>query len=360
MLYQLARAREACKQVRQVVLVEGYMDLLAFHAQGFHRVTATLGTALTPQQARLLSRIADEVVLAYDGDEAGERAMLRALPIFLREEVPIGCIHFPEGMDPDDFLKKEGIEGFEKLLKQRRDLGEYAIRKALDTWDGSVGGKTKVLASLQPIFDAVRQPVLADEYTRMAADRLSLSENVIQRQVRHARPSYQERTRSPAGVAAPVAPLRTVDVQSPEEKIVRLMLKYPELIGEVKARGALDHFQEPRLKAIAEVILRVCLPQGGSFSASAVYDSISDPEIQELFARLLLESSEMSDPQVFMQDQIETLLRREVWQKPRDLKEALRQAEEEGDTERAREIMAQIIKLSSAKKRGAKDSSENV
>ncbi|MEM5787272.1 MAG: DNA primase, partial [Syntrophobacteraceae bacterium] len=159
MLYQYGTAREACRQVRQVVLVEGYMDLLAFHARDFHRVAATLGTALTSQQVRLLSRIADEVVLAYDGDDAGERAMLRALPLFLQEEVSISCIRFPSGMDPDDFLKEHGISGFERLLERREELGAYAIGKAVEQWDGSAAGRTTIFAGLQAIFQTVRQPL---------------------------------------------------------------------------------------------------------------------------------------------------------------------------------------------------------
>jgi DNA primase len=151
MLYQLSRAREACRQVRQVVLVEGYMDLLAFHAQDFYRVAATLGTALTPHQVRLLSRHFEEVVLAYDGDEAGERAMRRALPLFLQEELAVSCIRFPDRMDPDDFLRSKGLTAFEGLLQRREDLGAYAVGKTLETWDGTVTGKARVLAELQPI-----------------------------------------------------------------------------------------------------------------------------------------------------------------------------------------------------------------
>ena len=100
MLYQYGPAREACRQIRQVLLVEGYMDLLAFHARDFYRVAATLGTALTSHQVRLLARISDEVVLAYDGDDAGERAMLRSLPLFLQEELSVSCIRFPMANGP--------------------------------------------------------------------------------------------------------------------------------------------------------------------------------------------------------------------------------------------------------------------
>ncbi|HQN19720.1 MAG TPA: toprim domain-containing protein, partial [Syntrophobacteraceae bacterium] len=190
MLYQMARAREACREIRQVVIVEGYMDLLAFHVHGFYRVAATLGTALTPHQVRLLSRQADEVVLAYDGDEAGERAMLRALPLFMQEGLAVSCIRFPDRMDPDDFLRSHGLTAFEGLLQGREELGTYAVRKTLAKWDGTVTGKSRVLAELQPIYHSASLPVLKSEYLRLTADRLSLSETVIQqqmmREMRHA------------------------------------------------------------------------------------------------------------------------------------------------------------------------------
>ncbi len=126
MLYQLSRAREACRNHRQVLLVEGYLDLLAFHNHGFYRVVATLGTALTPHQARLLARMSDEVVLAYDGDEAGEKAMLRALPLFMEEELTVSCIRFPAGMDPDDYLRAHGMEGLERLSDAMPSTGSWS------------------------------------------------------------------------------------------------------------------------------------------------------------------------------------------------------------------------------------------
>jgi len=366
MLYQLARAREACRQVRQVVLVEGYMDLLSFHAHELYRVVATLGTALTTQQVRLLSRVADEVVMAYDGDDAGEKAMLRGLPLFLQEEVPVVCVRFPDGMDPDDFLKTRGLAAFEALVQHGEDLGTYAIRKALDGWDGTTNGKGKVLSELQPLFDSVRQPLLKAEYLRLISDRLSLSEKVIQSQLEHGKHhagstgygGYAGSTTRQAGHAAkaPGPSRRAVAsrisrTESLEEKILRMMVKYPDLIEDVRASDAITYFQEPRLKAIAEVLAHIPCPSPGVTLAASVYDALQDLELKELFTRFLLESADICEARVQLHDWLGALLEREIKQKRMELRAPLRQAEHEGNSEQVRQLLLQIQNLCSAKKR---------
>lgn len=358
MLYQLARAREACRQVRQVVLVEGYMDLLAFHAQGFFRVVATLGTALTPHQVRLMSRMADEVALAYDGDEAGERAMLRALPLFLQEEVPVSCLRFPEGMDPDDFLKSRGLSGFEALLLKREDLGSYAIRKVLDGWDGSSMGKGRILNELKPIFEAVRQPLLKSEYLQLVSTRLAVSLDVIQDQLQHNKGQGQ---RLPArqSSASPVSP-QLPQTQSLEENILRLMVRYPGLIEEFRTSGAVKHFLEKRSRAIAEVLLKNPFPPQGNFDAGAVYDLLADPEQKELLARLMLDPLEIEEPLIQMKDWLGALAIREMKQERLSLKEGLEGADHERDRAQVRSLLAEIQqKISSVKKR-VRETPENV
>lgn len=355
MLYQLSRAREACRQVRQVLLVEGYMDLLAFHAQDFHRVVATLGTALTPHQVRLLSRHFEEVVLAYDGDEAGERAMRRALPLFLQEELPVSCVRFPERMDPDDFLRTLGLAAFEGLLQQREELGAYAIRKTLETWDGTVMGKTRVLAELQPIYQSARQPVLKSEYRRLIAGRMALSEGVIQDQLEHEkRPSGRARASAPGP-----APRALEHLHSLEEKILRVMIQHPELIGKVTESGALGCFQETALKVIAGVLTQLPHPPEGEFNPHMVYDQLPDPEVKDCFTRLLLDPYDLSEAWLQMQDWLEAVRKRECRQRHCDLREALRQAEHKGDQAQIRELLAQIQGLNFSRKTTA-DSRDNV
>jgi DNA primase len=355
MLYQLARAREACKGVRQVVVVEGYMDLLAFHAHGFLRVVATLGTALTPQQVRLLSRMADEVVLAYDGDDAGERAMLRALPLLQQEALTATCVRFPGGLDPDDFLKLEKLAGFERLLQQRKDVGEYAIEKALTGWDGSAAGRARVLAEVKPVVQGAREPLLRSEYTRLIAERLAVSENAVMLQL------------EPRGASVGTRALRTVQPQgrldqsrSQEENILRLMIKYPGLIAVGESAQAITFFQNGTVKAVAEGLMAADRAPDGAFNASAVYDGLMEESQKELFTRFLLEPFELEEPEVLMRDWLDALCGSCSKTLKRDeLNEALKQAESDGDSRRRNEILAEMMDRFCAKKK-AKGLSEGV
>src|SRR5208283_2927143 len=306
MLYQYGVARQACRQVRQALLVEGYMDLLAFHAKGFHRVAATLGTALTSQQVRLLSRMCDEVVLAFDGDEAGERAIVRALPLFLQEELSVSCIRFPDGMDPDDFLKKFGLSELERLIKQRDELGAYTIRKAVSTWDGSSAGRTQVFSELQPIFQRVRQPLLKSEYLRIIADRFSITEEVAEAQLLHekrGRPDSGRRQFS--SVNHPKPP----EIKSLEEGIVMIMIKYPDLVACVRESEALCCFEESRLSDIAATLCRAgfCVEEHNS---SALFELMRESDLQELYTRYLLEPYELEEPEIQLRDWLGALLKR--------------------------------------------------
>ena len=103
------------RHLERVVLVEGYMDVVALSQFGVRGVVATLGTALTPEQARLLKRYAPQVHLAYDGDAAGQNAILKGLEVLAAEGVPARVVVFPDGLDPDEFIRRDGLEGFDAL-----------------------------------------------------------------------------------------------------------------------------------------------------------------------------------------------------------------------------------------------------
>jgi DNA primase len=355
MLYQYAVARQACSKMRQVLLVEGYMDLLAFHAQGFYRVAATLGTALTSQQVRLLSRMCDEVVLAYDGDDAGERAMLRALPIFLSEELSVSCVRFPDGLDPDDFLKKFGLAELERLVEHREELGAYAVRKAVSVWDGSSAGKVRIFSELQPIFQNVRQPLLKSEYLRIIADRFSITERVAEAQLLH-----EKRGRFEPGRAfyRPIDNRRPPEIKSVEEGVLRLMIRYPALIECVKDSDVICCFEESKLAAIADVLCQAGFCSTEEYKASSLYDLLRESDLHELYTQYLMEPFELEQPEIQLRDWLKALVKRVEKKRQKELQQCLREAEKKGDRAQITSILVEIRNLRT--KTNVGDFSDNV
>ena len=353
MLYQYSVARQACRQVRRAVLVEGYMDLLAFHAHGFLRVAATLGTALTIQQVRLLSRMCDEVVLAYDGDDAGERAMLRALPLFLEEELSVSRILFPDAMDPDDFLKKFGMAELERLIEKRQELGAYAVRKAVSAWDGSSAGRTQIFSELQSVFQHVRQPILKSEYLHIIADRFSITEEVAAAQLLHekrGRPDSAQRQFKSVNYP------KQQPIESLEEKVLRLIIKHPALVECVRESDALCCFEEPRLCAVAEVLCRESSGGGQECNSSSLYDLLGEPDLQGLYTRYLLEPYELEGPEIQLRHWLAALKKRMPKARRKKLQQSLQEAERKGDHAQIENLLVEIRNLTA--KTNVCDSSE--
>lgn len=144
--------------LKRLILVEGYMDVVSLRRAGVSGVVATLGTALTEEQARLIKRYAPEVWVSYDGDAAGQKAILRALDIFDAQQMKARVLNFPDAMDPDDFIRMHGLQGFEKL----KPMGpvEYRMLRARDDFDMSdQQGRTEYAIHCCQMLKSVRNPV---------------------------------------------------------------------------------------------------------------------------------------------------------------------------------------------------------
>ena len=145
------------RHLDRVILVEGYMDVVALIQFGVTGVVATLGTALTPEQAKLLRKFAPVVYLSYDGDSAGQHAILRGLGILEQEGVPARVLDFPDGLDPDEFIRRDGPEGFAKLPAISGESYRMRMLRAehdLSTQEGRIAyakGCAEILKRLEPV-----------------------------------------------------------------------------------------------------------------------------------------------------------------------------------------------------------------
>lgn len=174
-LYGLYQGAEALRRERRALLVEGYLDVISLHARGLSTALATLGTALTADHIRALRRRADEVVLVYDGDEAGRRAAFRSLDLFLAEGYPCRGILLPPREDPDSFVRGGGDLG--ALAADARPLLELYLEETAARFDlASVEGQLAAAADLAPRLAAVTDPLARDLYVRRAAEVLDVTE----------------------------------------------------------------------------------------------------------------------------------------------------------------------------------------
>lgn len=176
----LARAHAA--KAGEVVVTEGYTDVLMLHQAGLRNAVATMGTALTEEQVGELARLAPTVLLALDSDSAGQEAMVRAARAAAGKRVDLRVVPMPEGLDPADLVAREGATAMRRAVEASVPFVRFRVERALATGDlGSAEGKDRVLAELRPVLAPVGPSVLRDELLRLIADRMDLPADTVAR-----------------------------------------------------------------------------------------------------------------------------------------------------------------------------------
>lgn len=168
-----------------LILAEGYMDVIAIHQAGFGNAIATLGTALTDEQARLISQYTDKVILAYDSDGPGQAATKRAINIFDEVGVKVSVLSMTGAKDPDEFIQKYGRERFAMLLDGSSNALEFELSKIRSRFDISTAdGKVNFLKEACKLFAGIRNPVEREVYLTQVANELEIAPQAIHAQIK--------------------------------------------------------------------------------------------------------------------------------------------------------------------------------
>lgn len=205
-VYGLHLAREAIRQTDEIVLVEGYMDVIALRQSGEKNAVAPLGTALTPEQIALLTRYSRNFVLAFDGDAAGKAAALRTLPFFIRLGMTPKALSLPEGSDPDLWIRENGLEAWKHLKANAPTLFEYFIDQEAKKGGRSSADRLQVFERIREFLVQLQNPVEKELYARRAADRLRLDETTIRKVISRGRVPPPQPSPSKGADAAPYPP----------------------------------------------------------------------------------------------------------------------------------------------------------
>lgn len=197
-LFGLDVARPHATKAAEVIVVEGYTDVLALNQGGIQNTVASMGTALTEEQVGELARVARSVVLAFDADASGQEAMLRVQRAAAGRQLDLKVVRLPDDKDPCDLLQEDGPEAFAERVGKAISFLEFQVRTVIDRADlSSPTGKDRALAELTPVFAGVATSAERDEQMRYVADRLDLSEHLLATLV--ARPARVK----PSPVASP-------------------------------------------------------------------------------------------------------------------------------------------------------------
>ena len=247
-LFALNFARKACAE--QLILCEGYMDVIAVNMAGFPNAVATLGTALTPEQARMMAKYTKKVILAYDSDEAGVKAAKRAIPMLTEVGLEVKMLRMEGAKDPDEFIKKYGATRFKTLLDASQGRMDYLCEQVLRKYNLLLPDeKTKASAELCHVLAEVRSDVEREIYITKMAEKLSVDprsmRNDVERQRRRAAKEETAEVRrkivsDTLGYGDRINRdfVKNARAARAEEAILGILLLRPELLSDIR-RGTI-------------------------------------------------------------------------------------------------------------------------
>jgi len=175
-LFGLNWSKDYIRKNQQAIIVEGYTDFMRVYEGGVRNVVAVSGTAFNEHHARVLKRFANSIVLSFDGDEAGRKAAERAGYVLLEEECEVKVARLPDGSDPDDFVMKNGIEAYNKIIEEAIDFIDFIADKIAGSKVSNVE-KTKLINEVAVEFANIRNPVLKEMVSRQFAERIGIEES---------------------------------------------------------------------------------------------------------------------------------------------------------------------------------------
>ncbi len=251
----------------RLILCEGYMDVIAMHQAGFTEAVAACGTSFTEEQARLIARYAQEVVLIFDADAAGQKAAQRAIGILRQTGIRIRVVTIPDGKDPDEFIRKNGAERFKVLLNQSANDIEYRLIELGRRHElGTPNGRVAYLRDAAALLSELQSPVERDVYAGKLAKDLEVSKDAILAQVKQAAGRRQRRERRSELSQVVRDAEKTVKKINPdadrhlraakaEEALLGLLVLHPDYIRQVEEKLPPDWFATAFNRGVYERLL---------------------------------------------------------------------------------------------------------
>lgn len=292
-LYGLSFHRGGISRAKEALVMEGYLDVIAVSQAGYPVSVASLGTALTEEQCRLLARYARKVHLFYDADRAGRSATEKAIELFEKAGLLVHVSQLEAGEDPDSIIREKGPEAFGAIKDATVGVVDYLIAQKASEFDLTTrAGKTEFLESVFPAVSKVRDDMARSDYVRQLSTQLGMTETVVAERVQALRSGRKMAPLKPVFQSEPVedGPLpsrpvpRSRSSLHAEERLLSLMLKKPEWNQFVHENLGPEDLSRRELRPFLEVLLQF---RSNDRPLSWTDLAIGDPTEETVWARLM-------------------------------------------------------------------------
>jgi DNA primase len=339
-LYGLNFTKDAIRQNDLAVVVEGYLDLIIPYQAGLHNIVASLGTALTLEQARLLKRYTHNVVMVYDPDDAGQMATLRTLDIFIEEGMDAKVVLLPQGFDPDLFVRKNGGDAFKEKIKSAQNLFDYQLQVLKSRHNiKEPDGKRKIAAEMLPTIKKIKNSILRSEYIKKLAEELNVAEH-------HVLDEFNKIKESKAypDVQAPEFK-KTSDMNPTEKLLIKLMLEENQLIERIRQCLTPADFQDERASKIVSVIFDL-IEQGKNIETHKLITTLQDDKVLDFICEsAFMPELSLEEKDRIIDDCIRRLKTERLKAKRRRLHDQIKTAQHLGDEESVNRLMDEFHQL---------------
>lgn len=361
-LFNYKRARSTIRKEKEAILFEGFMDVISAYQAGVTNAMATMGTSLTNEQIHMLDRITDKIVVAYDGDNAGIEATKRATDLLTEEtHFDVEVVSFPEGLDPDDYIKQKSPESFVEFVRHGRDtLFNFKMRyyrKSLNLNNESerLGYIEKILNEMLTIPSAVEREV----YLKQLSEEFDLTLETLKEQFQQTFYAYQSKKNKGKQAEQQEPPRRAVAPQvqqqrrtiGPIERAERLLLNrlfhFEAAWVQLKSIDEHFHFLHDEYQMLYVLFESFKEQTDNQGTVEAFMDFVKEPELRNHIAELELMSvsEEMSNQEII--DCVDVISRKstlenQLKEKQQQIKEASRQ----GNRDQLRILMKEVVDLS--------------
>ena len=339
-LYGLNFSKEDIKKSGHFLVVEGYLDFIVPYQAGIKNIIATLGTALTTDQIKLLKRFANTAVMIYDPDEAGEAASLRNLDLFITEDVNVYIAELPEGLDPDSYIRKFGLDDFLKLKKSSKNIFDYKLGKLTNRFNiNTAHGKMSIAAEMLPTIARINNAVLKSTLIKKLAEKLGVDEESIRSELKKVKGDYSVRRF--------VATVTEVKKHSTSAEIIMLalMLEGSRIIGRIADALSPDEFKNSSIRDVVNAIFDLH-KENKEVTPSRLINHFSESaEAATLITEAVGISEIIGDKEKALSDCIARMKKDNLKERMTMIQDAIRIAHTQKNDDRVKELVAQYNEL---------------